>query len=82
MIKASGSKKQAPAKKSGWQVMKQVTRDAEPSIKRILETFAAVSELLIIFVVIVSVPVFRLSAAVFINYKDCLYSLRVFRRLG
>ena len=57
-------RKQAEAKKTGLQVNTVVTMEAKPAIKRIAETFAAVSDLSIIFVVIVLGPVFRLSAAV------------------
>ena len=60
-------RKQAEAKKTGLQVNTVVTMEAKPAIKRIAETFVAVSVVSIIFVVIVSVPVFRLSAAV-LNY--------------
>ena len=67
-------RKQAEAKKTGLQVNTVVTMEAKPAIKRIAETFAAVSELLIIFVVIVSVSVFILSTAVL----KCCFSLFFF----
>ena len=57
-------RKQAEANKTGLQVNTVVSMEAKPAIKRITDIFVAASDLSIIFVVIVSVPVFRLSAAV------------------
>ena len=66
-------RKQAEAPKIGLQVNTVVSREAKPAIKRITDIFEAASDLSIIFVVIVSVPVFMLSAAVL----NCCFSFEL-----